>query len=65
MKIEITMEKVQRVAMKFDATEEQLQLLNSGKNPFGEVMKKELPSGDVAYDYAVTDEDGETLIGWR
>lgn len=66
MKIEITMEKIQRIAMEFDATEEQFKLLEMGENPFFEKMKEELESGasNIDYDYAVTDEKGNTLIDW-
>lgn len=66
MKIEITMEKTVRVAMEFDATEEQLKLLENGENPFYEEMKKEIESGagGTEYDYSVCDECGETLVDW-
>lgn len=64
--IEITMEKTQRVAMTFDATEEQLELLKTGENPFWDVMKKEIDAGagDTEYDYAVCDECGKMLLDW-
>lgn len=66
MKIEITMEKTVRVAMEFDVTEEQFKLLENGENPFFDKMKKEIESGagDIEYDYAVCDEDGNTLLDW-
>lgn len=35
------MEKTCRVAMEFDATEEQVKMLAHGKNPFTEEMEKE------------------------
>ena len=41
MKIEITMEKTMRITMEFDATEEQIEDLKHGENPFYEQMKKE------------------------
>ena len=33
-RVEITMEKILRVAMEFDATEEQIEMLECGENPF-------------------------------
>ena len=54
-KIEITMEKTMRVAMEFDATEEQIEMLERGENPFYDIMERRLDHGDVEYDYAAVD----------
>ena len=56
-KIEITMEKTMRIAMEFDATEEQIEMLERGENPFAEEMEKELKNGDIEYDYAVVNQE--------
>ena len=65
-KIEITMEKTMRVAMEFDATEEQLEMLERGENPFCNEMEKELGHGNVEYDYAVVDVDtDEEIVPWN
>ena len=66
-KIEITMEKTMRVAMEFDATEEQIEMLECGENPFLDEMEKELEQehGYVEYDYAVVDVDtDEEMVSW-
>lgn len=62
MKIEVTLEKTQRVCLEFDATEEQLTRLKNGDNPFQEELEKELPNGDEHYDYAVNDGDGREIV---
>lgn len=64
MKIEITMEKTLRVSMDFEATQEQVELLEKGINPFQEKLEEKLPDGDVEYDYAVNDEDGNAIVPW-
>lgn len=64
MKVEITMEKTMRIAMEFDATEEQIEDLKRGENPFYEQMEKEVENGEVEYDYAVTDLEGNEIIPW-
>lgn len=56
-RVEVTMEKTYRVAMEFDATEEQIKMLESGENPFAEEMEKELQNGDIEYDYAAVDQE--------
>ena len=64
-KVEITMEKTMRVAMEFDATEEQIEKLERGENPFEEEMEKELKNGDIEYDYAaVNQETGLDIKTW-
>ena len=64
MKIEITMEKIMRIAMEFDATEEQIEDLKRGENPFYEQMEKEVENGEVEYDYAVNDLEGNEIVPW-
>ena len=64
-KVEITMEKTMRVAMEFDSTEEQIEMLERGENPFAEEMEKELKNGDIEYDYAaVNQETGLDIKTW-
>lgn len=64
MKIKVTVEKTMRVAMEFDATEEQIEQLQCGENPFYDEIEKELPSGDIEYDYAVHDSYGDEIVPW-
>ncbi|MCM1333423.1 MAG: hypothetical protein NC084_06400 [Bacteroides sp.] len=66
MKIEVTMEKVSRIAMGFDATPEQIAMLDRGENPFLDEMEKAIDNGEgvAEYDYAVCDEHGNTIIDW-
>lgn len=63
-RVEITLEQTKRVAMEFDVTDEQLEMLRNGQNPFADEMEKELDSGDLEYDYAVNDMFGRTLVDW-
>ena len=64
-RVEITMEKILRVAMEFDATEEQIEMLECGENPFYDIMERRLDHGDVEYDYAVVDVDtDEEIVPW-
>lgn len=65
MKVEITMEKTIRMAKVFEVTEEQINELINGENPFYDEMEKELEQdGWVEYDYTVNDEEGNTLVDW-
>lgn len=64
MKVDITLEKTIRVSKEYDVTEEEFKQLKAGINPFHEEMEKEIESGYVEYNYAVCDENGETLIDW-
>ena len=67
-RVEITMEKILRVAMEFDATEEQIEMLECGENPFLFYLEKELEQehGYVEYDYAVVDVDtDEEIVPWN
>lgn len=64
MRIEITMEKTMRIAKEFDVTENQLEDLKRGENPFYDEMEKEIETGDVEYDYAVNDLNGNEIVPW-
>ena len=66
MKVAITVEKTQRVAMEVEVTEEQLEQLKLGENPFYEDFEKELSNetGDIEYDYSVNDLDGNEIVSW-
>lgn len=64
MRIEITMEKTQRISKEFEVTKDQLKELKIGINPFEEEMEQEIESGDCSYDYTVNDEDGNTIVDW-
>lgn len=67
-KICVTVEKTIRIAKYVDATEENLQRIEDGENPFFEDVKKELDEesgADVEYDYAIYNEDtGKVMVNW-
>jgi len=65
-RVEITLEQTKRVCMEFDVTEEQLEMLQNGENPFADEMIDRLDWNDcnLEYDYAVNDMDGNTLVDW-
>lgn len=64
-RVEVTMEKTLRVAMEFEATEEDIEMLEMGINPFQDEMEVELCNGDVEYDYAAVNQDtGITIKEW-
>ena len=46
-RVEVTMEKTLRVAMEFEATEEDIEMFEMGINPFQDEMEEELKNGDV------------------
>ena len=65
--ISVTLEKSIRVTEEFEATQEDLQILDNGDNPFFDAMADicNEENGAVEYDYSVTDEDtGKTLVEW-
>lgn len=64
MKVEITMEKTMRIAMEFEVSKKQVEDLKYGDNPFYEQMKKEIENGEVEYDYAVNDLEGNEIVPW-
>lgn len=65
MKIEITMEKSYRISKEFEATEEQIEMLSCGINPFQAELEAEIEDGTEEIDYAVCDENGETIVDWE
>lgn len=65
MIVQITMEKTLRVAKEYDVTEEELEQLRSGTNPFYDDLEREINEGCVEYDYAVTDEYGGDIVPWH
>ena len=64
-RVEVTMERTLRVAMEFEATEEDIEMLEMGINPFQDEMEEELKNGDVEYDFAAVNQDtGITIKEW-
>lgn len=68
-KVEITVEKTVRVAKTIRVTNEQLDMLCNGENPFAEKFEKELnedfENGYADYNFAVYDvENNETIVDW-
>lgn len=65
-KIEITMERVQRVAMEFDATEQEIEWLKRGHNPFVKELEDNIENGDLEYDWAACNLDtGQQIVDWE
>lgn len=63
--IEITVEKRLRVCKEIEATEEEIESLSLGDNPFeSEFSDEEMEHGDIEWDFAATDEDGRTIVDW-
>lgn len=62
MRIEVTLEKTQHVCLEFNATEEELERLKNGDNPFQKQLEEELKNGDEYYDYAVNDGNGREIV---
>lgn len=63
----VTLEKTIRVCEYFDATPEDMEMIEKGENPFfaalDGICTEEI--GEVEYDYAIVNEDtGATLIDW-
>lgn len=58
--------KIARICVERDVTEDELNKLKNGENPFQEEMEIELDAGhgDIENDYAVCDEEGRTIIDW-
>lgn len=64
-RVEVTMEKTLRVAMEFEATEEDIEMLEMGINTFQDEMEEELKNGDIEYDFAAVNQDrGITIKEW-
>lgn len=64
-KVEITMERSVRICKEFVVTNEQLEDLKAGINPFHGEFESDLLTGDGDYDFAVCDEKGMTIVDWR
>ena len=63
--IEITVEKRFRVCKEIEATEEEIEFLIRGENPFeSEFSDEEMEHGDFEWDFAAADEYGRTIVGW-
>ena len=65
MKIELTMERTQRITKVIDISEGQLNQLLSGKNPFYDDFESEFSEGEIEYDYTVHDENERCLVDWK
>lgn len=61
--VEITLERTQRISNQVEVTKEQLQMLESGENPFQDELEKVLD--EFEYDYTVCDLEGNTLVDWQ
>ena len=63
--ISVTVEKTLRVYKEFEATDEEIEQLRRGINPFEkEFSDREMENGDIEWDFAVADEDGRTIVDW-
>ena len=63
--IEVTVEKRLRVCKEIEATEEEIESLRRGENPFeSEFSDGEMEYGDIEWDFAAVDEDGGTIVDW-
>lgn len=64
--ITLAVRKTAETSQTFEVTEDQLARLMNGDNPFYEEMEKKLEKdGEVRWDYAVLDADGEKyLVPW-
>lgn len=65
MQVEIGYEVRKRISQVIDVTEEQLQELRNGENPFDEALYKDATeNGYEEIDYAVNDMEGREIIPW-
>ncbi len=68
--IEVTVEKRLRVCKEIEATEEEIEFLRRGENPFeSEFSDEEMEHGDIEWDFAATDESAtdesdRIIIDW-
>lgn len=62
--VEITVEKVTRIACEVKVTQEQLDKLKNGDNPFYDEIFAVGKAGAIEYDYAVNDLDGNEIVPW-
>lgn len=63
MLVNITIEKIARICVERDVTEDELNKLKNGENPFQEEMEIELDAGhgEIENNYAICDEAGRTI----
>lgn len=66
-KVEITFEKTFRISLDVEATEEQIEMLERGENPFWDLAESKIEAeGEIEYDYAAYDlEEGIEIKSWR
>lgn len=64
MIVEITVEKVLRASKEIEVTEDQLEKLKNGDNPFKEEMEKEILNGCFDEDFTVCDINGDVIVPW-
>lgn len=65
MKVQIGLKIERYIEMDFDVTEQELQALKDGENPFYEKMSSEAVAyGSSETDYAVYDMDGNEIVPW-
>ena len=65
--VSVTLEKSISVTQEFEATQEEIHMLENGENPFFTEMSDfcNEECGEVEYDFAATDEDtGKVLVEW-
>lgn len=67
VKIEITFEKTVRVCKEYEVSEETLEWIKNGEMPFWDEATRELDAneGNLEYDYAVNDDNGNTIVDWE
>lgn len=66
MQVEIGFEVRKRISQIIDVTEEQLQKLRNGENPFSEALYKDATeNGYEETDYSVNDMEGREIIPWN
>lgn len=67
-RVQVTLRKTIEVTEYFDATQEDLEMIRRGKNPFFNKMEDiyNEECGETEYDYQIVDEDtGKTLADWN
>lgn len=67
VKIGITFEKTVRVCKEYEVSEETLERIKNGDMPFWDEAARELDAneGSLEYDYAVNDDNGNTIVDWE
>ena len=67
-RVQVTLRKTIEVTEYFDATQEDLEMIRRGENPFFDKMEDicNEECGETEYDYKIVDEDtGNTLADWN